>query len=77
MSWDMDARTVDLTITSLKKTGHHAHCPTGIENISPSAGVLADKPPKGSSNYRLSFPQGKSIEAHQTWLVVRIMNCFA
>ena len=45
LSWDMDARTVDLTITSVRKQDVTLIARHGIEAISAPPGVLAAKPP--------------------------------
>ena len=62
LAWDMDARTVDMTITSLKKQDITLIARHGIEKISAPAGVLVSKPQSGGANCDLHLPEGKSVE---------------
>jgi hypothetical protein len=64
LAWDMEARTVDVTITSLKKQDITLIARHGIERISASSGVLAAKPRSGGANCDLHLPEGKPVEIH-------------
>ena len=44
LAWDMEARTVDLTVTSVKKQDVTLIARYGIETISATSGALAAKP---------------------------------
>ena len=60
--WDMDARTVNLTVTSVRKQDVTLIARYGIEGISASSGVLAAKPQPGKSTCDLHLPEGKPVE---------------
>ncbi len=62
LAWDMEARTVNLTITSLKKQDITLIARHGIEKISVSGGVLAAKPKPGEADCELHLPEGKPVE---------------
>ncbi len=62
LAWDMDARTVDVTITSLKKQDITLVTRHGIEKISASGGALAANPRSGAANCDLHLPEGKPVE---------------
>jgi len=64
LSWDMDARTVDLTITSVKKQDVTLIARHGIETVSASPGALAAKPQSGKAACDLHLPEGKPVEVH-------------
>ena len=64
LAWDMEARTVDLTITSVRKQDVTLIARHGIEEISAPAGVLAAKPQPGTANCDLHLPEGKPVEIH-------------
>ena len=64
LDWDMDARTVDLTITSLKEQDVTLIARYGIEGVSSSSGVLKAKPQSGEATCDLHLPEGKPIEVH-------------
>ena len=64
LAWDMEARTVDLTITSVRKQDITLIARHGIEQISASAGVLAAKPQSGTADCDLHLPEGKPVEIH-------------
>ncbi len=66
LAWDMDARTVDVTITSVKNQTVTLIARHGIENISAPAGVLAAKPQSGAADCELHLPEGKPVEIHLT-----------
>ena len=63
-SWNMDARTVDLTITSVRKQDVTLIARYGIDGITASAGVLSVKPKSGTANCDLHLPEGKPVEIH-------------
>jgi alpha-L-fucosidase 2 len=64
LAWDMQARTVDVTITSMKKQDVTLIARYGIEAITAPAGVLAAKPTSGTANCDLHLPAGKPVEVH-------------
>ena len=64
LSWDMQARTVDLTITSARKQNVTLIARQGIEGISASSGALTSRPQPGSAACDLLLPEGKPIEIH-------------
>jgi hypothetical protein len=64
LAWDMEARTVDLAITSVRKQDIALVARHGIESISAPAGVLAAKPPSSSADCDLRLPEGKKVEIH-------------
>lgn len=64
LSWDMNARTVDLTITSVKKQDVTLLARHGIEEVSASAGALAAKPPRDTAACVLRLQKGKPVEVH-------------
>jgi alpha-L-fucosidase 2 len=62
LTWDMDARTVDLKITSTKDQDITLIARHGIEKISASGGALGAKPESGMANCDLHLPKGKPVE---------------
>lgn len=64
LDWDMEARTVDLTVTSVKKQDVTLIARQGIEGISASSGALAAKPASGEATCDLHLPEGKPVEIH-------------
>jgi len=64
LSWDMEARTVDLTITSARKQDVTLIARHGIEGISASPGALAAKLQRGKAACDLHLPEGKPVEIH-------------
>jgi hypothetical protein len=64
LSWDMEARTVDVTITSLKKQDVTLIARHGIEEISAPAGVLAASLQKGKANIDLHLPEKIAVKLH-------------
>ncbi|MGB8491644.1 MAG: glycoside hydrolase N-terminal domain-containing protein [Bacteroidales bacterium] len=65
LAWDMDARTVDLTVTSVKKQDVTLIARYGIEEISASSGVLAAQATQsGEATCNLHLPEGKPVEIH-------------
>jgi len=64
LSWNMDNRTVDLKVTSLRKQEVTLIARYGIGEISASSGVLAAKPEPDNAVCELHLPEGKSVEVH-------------
>jgi hypothetical protein len=64
LSWDMNTRSVDLTITSVRKQDVTLIARQGIEAVSASPGALATKPQSGQSVCELHLPEGKPVELH-------------
>ena len=64
LSWDMDARTVDLTVTSVKKQDVTLIARYGIEGISATSGALSAKPQSDKAACELHLPEGKPVEIH-------------
>ena len=64
LSWDMNTRTVDLTITSLRKQDVTLIARQGIQSVTASAGALAARPPSDQSVCELHLPQGRPVEIH-------------
>ena len=64
LAWDMDARTIDLTVTSVRKQDVTLIARYGIEEISASSGVLAAKPQSGMATCDLHLPEGKPVKVH-------------
>ncbi len=63
LAWDMEARTVDLTITSLKKQDITLIARYGIEEISVPSGVLGEFS-KRDADCELHLPENESVEIH-------------
>ena len=64
LAWDMEARTVDVTITSVRKQDITLIARYGIEEISAPAGVLASALRKGEADCGLHLPEKKPVELH-------------
>ena len=64
LAWNMNTRTVDLTVTSVRKQDVTLIARYGIEDISTSAGVLATKPQTDKAICDLHLPEGKPVEIH-------------
>ncbi len=64
LAWDMEARTIDLTITSLKKQDVTLLVRYGIEEISAPGGVLAAALQPGKANCDLHLPEKEPVEIH-------------
>jgi hypothetical protein len=64
LAWDMAARTVDVTITSVRKQDVTLIARQGIEAIAASPGTLAAKPQPGNASCELHLPEGKPVEIH-------------
>jgi flagellar motor switch/type III secretory pathway protein FliN len=60
----MEERTVDVTITSLKKQDVTLIARHGIEEISAPAGVLAASLQKGKANIDLHLPEKMPVKIH-------------
>jgi hypothetical protein len=64
LAWDMEARTVDVTVTSVKTQELTLVARHGIEAITAPADALTAKPQPGAANCDLHLPGGKSVEIH-------------
>ena len=64
LAWDMEARTVDLTVTSVKMQDVTLIARQGIEGISASSGALTAKPQSDQAACNLHLPEGKPVEVH-------------
>jgi alpha-L-fucosidase 2 len=62
LAWDMDARTVDLTVTSFRNQDVTLIARHGIEKISATAGVLAAGIKPDTATCELHLPAGKVVE---------------
>jgi hypothetical protein len=60
----MDARTVEMTITSLRKQDVTLIVRHGIEAVSASPGVLSAQPQPGKATCDLHLPERKPVEVH-------------
>ena len=66
LAWDMDARTVDLTVTSVKNQDVTLIARYGIDDISASSGALVSIPNSGDATCNLHLPKGTPVEIHLT-----------
>jgi enamine deaminase RidA (YjgF/YER057c/UK114 family) len=65
LAWDMEARTVDITITSVKKQDITLIARHGIEEIIAPAGVLMEAHTQpGTATSGLHLPEGKPMDLH-------------
>jgi alpha-L-fucosidase 2 len=64
LTWDMEARTVDVTITSLKKQDITLIARQGIVEISAPAGILVKALEKGKTKCEIHLPEGQQVEIH-------------
>jgi hypothetical protein len=64
LTWDMEARTVEVTITSVRNQDITLIVRHGIEEISAPAGVLASVLQKGNANCDLHLPEKKQVAIH-------------
>jgi hypothetical protein len=64
LTWDMNARTVDLAVTSARKQDITLMARYGIEDVSATTGVLAAGFRRGTANCDLHLPEGKPVEIH-------------
>lgn len=62
LAWDMEARTVDVTINSVRKQDVTLIARHGIEDITAPAGVLAAALKRGSAGCDLHLPERKPVE---------------
>jgi hypothetical protein len=60
----METRTVDVTITSVRKQDITLIARHGIEEISAPAGVLAAALQTGTATCDLHLPEGKPVDLH-------------
>lgn len=61
LKWNMDTRTVDLTVTSFRKQDVTLVARYGIEEINASAGALTAPLKRGAANCDLHLPEGKAV----------------
>ena len=64
LAWDMEARTVDLTVTSVKKQDVTLIARYGIQAITAPAGVLATPLQAGKANIDVHLPEKKPVTVH-------------
>jgi hypothetical protein len=64
LAWDMEARTVDVTITSVRKQDITFIARHGIEEISAPAGVLAEALRQGTADCDLHLPENRPVDIH-------------
>lgn len=64
LAWDMEARTVDLTVTSVRKQDVTLIARQGIETISASPGALMAKPKRDQASCELHLPEGRPVDVH-------------
>ena len=64
LAWDMGARTVDLTITAVRKQDITLIARQGIETISVTSRALVAKPQPGVAACELHLPQGEPVKIH-------------
>lgn len=64
LAWDLDARSVDLTISSVREQNVTLLARQGIEEINAPAGVLAAEAQSGGADRFLHLPKGKAVEIH-------------
>ena len=64
LAWDMEARTVDLTVTSVKKQDVTLIARYGIAGITAPADALGTEPQSGAATCDLHLPEGKPVEMH-------------
>jgi alpha-L-fucosidase 2 len=64
LAWNMETRTVDLTITSVRKQDVTLIVRYGIEDISATSGVLAVEPQSDTATCDLYLPEGKPVKIH-------------
>ena len=64
LTWDMEARTVELMVTSFRKQDVTLMARYGIESITAPAGVLAAPLQSGKANIDVRLPENKSVTFH-------------
>ena len=64
LTWDMDERTVDLTITSVRKQDINLVARYGIEDITVPSGILASAFQHDKTNCEIHLPEKKPVDIH-------------
>ena len=64
LTWDMEARTVELMVTSFRKQNVTLMARFGIDSITAPAGVLAAPLQSGKANIEVRLPENKSVTLH-------------
>ena len=64
LNWNLDDRTVNLTVTSVKKQDITLIARYGIEDISAPSGIFEAKPESGEATCNLHLPEGKPVDIH-------------
>jgi hypothetical protein len=64
LAWDMDARTVDLSMTSVRKQDVTLIARYGIQAITAQAGVLAAPLQAGKANIDVHLPENRPVTFH-------------
>jgi alpha-L-fucosidase 2 len=62
LAWDLDARTVDLTVTSVRKQDVTLIARYGIEEISATSKALSAKPKSGEATCELHLEKDRLVE---------------
>jgi len=66
LSWDMNARTMTVTLTSLEDQEIALIVRHGIESIRAPDGVIVEEPTRGGDRCLLRLPRGEAITLHLT-----------
>ena len=64
LAWDMEERTVELTVTSLRDQDITLMARHGIEEISAPTEVMGTRVKRGAADCDLHLPQGKPVDIH-------------
>ncbi|MBP1638666.1 MAG: hypothetical protein H6Q17_249 [Bacteroidetes bacterium] len=64
LTWNMDTRTVDVTITSLKKQDITLTARQGIEDITAPTGVLKSMPQNDKTHCEIHLNEGQPVQLH-------------
>ena len=64
LAWDMDARTVDLTVTSARQQDVTLIARHGMAEVSASRGALSANPKPGAADCDLLLPAGQPVKVH-------------
>jgi len=64
LAWDMNSRTVELTVTSFREQDVTLMARYGIEEITAPAGVLAAPHQSGDANIDVHLPRNKPVRFH-------------
>jgi hypothetical protein len=64
LTWDMEARTAELTVTSFRKQDVTLMARHGIEEITAPADLLAAPLQPGAGNCALHLPEGEPVTIH-------------